>query len=87
MNKALARAIVLIFIFCTVFSSSTLAATENNTNYSIDDLALSVAMPEDWIVFTRNTSPDDPRLSELGFDYLRDHMVVYAKDMMLHLWL
>ena len=62
-------ALLLVNLFC-LFSLNALA--QGSTTYRLSDLGMSIDVSDDYTVFTRNTSQNDPKLSEWGLtkDYI-----------------
>lgn len=61
MKKKTVLFITTCVVFCFAYSSS--AAYAQNPKYSIDELGISLTLPENLIVFTRNIKDDDPNLN------------------------
>ena len=55
--------VVSIILFAALLSINVFA---EGTNYSLDELDLSVNVPSDWITFTRDIYDSDPNLNLLG---------------------
>jgi hypothetical protein len=47
-------------------ASPLLAFAAGSTTYDLDDLGLSIVIPDSYIVFTRSIESNDPHLSEYG---------------------
>lgn len=58
----------VILIALLLLSASIGAQAETATLYRIEEMGMSVSVPEELVVFTRDIPADDPRLSAYGFD-------------------
>lgn len=70
------KAVTLLIAVLLLCPCPTVCAAENA--YRLDDLKLSVDIPSDLIVFTRNIKHDDPNLKE--FELTKDQMDSMMKD-------
>ncbi len=59
--------LVLIVLLMTVFTTTVSFA--GNREYLVKEADMTVEIPDDMYVFTRDTAPDDENLKELGFSY------------------
>lgn len=61
---------MLIFSLCllTLFAFPAQAAAEAMYAHRLEDLGLNLVLPEGWMLFTPETSDDDPNLEVLGTD-------------------
>ena len=57
---------LLFVISLSVLLSTTAFATENDTRYHLDDLGMSISIPNDLAVFTRDMKANDPNLKFFG---------------------
>lgn len=64
LSALIALAIIVVMLLCSIISA---AALEDR--YSFDDLGMSVGIPRDLYVITRDSSPDDPVFETLKLDY------------------
>lgn len=62
--KKIFRVFIVFMLIMSVFISTAYASTQHD----IDELDMSVCIPEDFMVFTRNTSTNDPNLSIIGMN-------------------
>lgn len=80
--KSIIKLIIAIVMLSLLVSTPALAiSASEGTAYRIDELGMSVNMPSDLYVFTRNIDPDDPRPSyfrlnrEAFINYFNDHNI------------
>lgn len=61
---------VLLTIFSTIFliSAMTVSSFAANTKYTIDDMNLSLSIPEDYATLTRDVKESDPNIKLFGYD-------------------
>ena len=62
--KRTAQVCFLLFL-CLLMTVSVSAA--GTTTYELDELDMSIEIPSEYIIFTRDISPDDPKLSMYGY--------------------
>jgi hypothetical protein len=58
------RFMCMTFILVLLISAPAYAV--NSVEYELEELGLTISIPSDYVVFTRNTSADDPNLSAYG---------------------
>ena len=75
-GRIMRKAVTLLIAVLLLCPCLTVCAAENA--YRLDDLKLSVDIPSDLIVFTRNIKHDDPNLKE--FELTKDQMDSMMKD-------
>lgn len=75
----------LILIVVTLSVSTVVYATSSKT-YKLDDLGMSIDIPNEYIAFTRSISDNDPNLSKYGLNKgdLTDLMV--SRNIYLNAW-
>lgn len=59
-------ALAILLLTCLLFVSASSENTFDKTTFRIDELGLSVSIPSQYIVFSRNTKEDDPSLAMYG---------------------
>ena len=74
MKKATLYLICLLILFSLVFST---AFAENDNTYYIKEYDMSITIPKDFTVFTRDIKADDPNLAKFGVT--RDSLVSNMK--------
>ena len=75
-GRIMRKAVTLLIAVLLLCPCLTVCAAENA--YRLDDLGLSVDIPSDLIVFTRNIKHDDPNLKEFGLT--KDQVDSMMKD-------
>ena len=56
-----------IILCCTLMLSFSMSAyAAGTTEYTLDELGMTVFMPSDYIVFTRDINANDPNLASYG---------------------
>ena len=63
----LKNTVVFIIAFMMIFTSMVSFASVKE--YRLEEVGMSIEIPENMYVFTRDTTPDDKNLKELGFSY------------------
>ena len=67
--KKFARIFSAFVILVIVFGNVCLTAFAEKTSYEIDELNMSIPIPNDMLAFTRDSEKTDPFLSEFGLKY------------------
>ena len=80
MKRIACVSLLICFLLWGAFSISALAAS--NT-YDLEECGVSVSIPEEYIVVTRDVEEDDPNLKILGFE--RDEMLSMMEEQNLYL--
>jgi len=60
---------LFVFLLCALFVICAVPAQATNISYNIDAVGISIALPQEMYVFTRQVRPDDERISALGLTY------------------
>ncbi len=60
---------IFVFLLCALFVISAVPAQATNISYKIDSVGISISLPQEMYVFTRQLRPDDERISALGLTY------------------
>ena len=79
------RRLVSLFsvLLVVIMASPLLAFAAGSTTYDLDDLGLSIVIPDNYIVFTRSIESNDPHLSEYGLT--KDGMESLMKERSIYL--
>ena len=62
------KRIIGIILYCLILCFFSGPASGKDVTYDLKELGLSIAVPDDYIVFTRDTKKDDPHLKDYGFN-------------------
>lgn len=57
-----------ILMLIILLSMSTTAFAASSKTYSLDDLGMSIDVPSEYVVFTRDIADNDPNLSTYGLN-------------------
>jgi len=75
---------VLLLLFSCVILSATAAAAEST--YYLEELGMSIGLPDDYIALTRDMDADDPSLREYGLDWDALSAMFLEKSIYLNAW-
>ena len=64
--KWITKCLICLLVVCLVLPGAALAA--DTTKYTVEELGLTVTIPDDLIIFGRQIDPDDPNLSIYGLN-------------------
>ena len=67
-------------------NTTELSDTTDRVKYKLDELGLSVSLPSDYIVFTRDTSETDPNLSAYGYTKESLSSIMTSNNIYLYAW-
>lgn len=73
--------LIVVIIACPL-----LAFAAGNTTYDLDDLGLSIVIPDSYIVFTRSIKTNDPHLSEYGLTKDGMESLMKERNIYLNAW-
>ena len=77
------RSLMVFLILCLAFSLLSPAAFAAGSSYKLDELGMSIELPQDYIVFTRDIKSNDPNLSAYGLT--RDELYSLMVDGCIYL--
>jgi len=69
MHKGLARRMIALIAAITMLFAITLQTSALDNKYRFDDLKMSVRVPKEYYVITRDSESDDPVFAALGLGY------------------
>lgn len=78
-------AFVIVFFFCILVSPISVFAAGYNT-YELDELEISISIPNDHIVFTREISASDPNLNQYGLTKESMESLMKERNIYLNAW-
>lgn len=70
-------------LLCVLFASAPFAAYAANISYKVDTAGISLSLPQEMYVFTRDVLPTDERIAALGLTYEGLMSSFEAQDMYL----
>lgn len=76
----------LILALLLLLSLSTTAFAASSKTYSLDELGMSIDIPSEYVVFTRNISDNDPNLSAYGLTKNDMKDLMNARNIYLNAW-
>lgn len=76
----------LILMLTLLFMMSTTAFAASNETYRLDELGLSIDIPSDYVVFTRDIADDDPNLSVYGLNKNDMSDLMESRNLYLDAW-
>ena len=79
------RLLSFLIMFFLLSATVVVFASSSNT-YSIDELDMSIDIPSEYVVFTRNISDDDPNLSVYGISKNALLEMMESKNIYLNAW-
>lgn len=59
----------MIFAFCLILCIGSIFAYAANHEYTVDEIGISIKLPDSFYVFTRDTLPDDEKFASLGISH------------------
>ncbi len=82
------RRLVSLFsvLLVVIMASPLLALAAGSTTYDLDDLGLSIVIPDSYIVFTRSIESNDPHLSEYGLTKDGMESLMKERNIYLNAW-
>ena len=81
------KRILSIFLLLTIaISISTTAYAASSKTYILDDLGMSIDIPSEYVVFTRNISDNDPNLSIYGLNKNDMSELMESGNIYLNAW-
>jgi len=71
------RVLYLVVTMCLLLCSLSITSFAKNQTYVLDELGMSMAIPDEFVVFTRDIDDNDPNLTEYGLtkDYMETLML------------
>ncbi len=78
--KSFLNILLVFYLVCCLLPVSAYAA---NDTYDLDELGMSIDLPEDLVVFTRDIKSNDPNLSEYGLT--KDSMISLMQERNIYL--
>lgn len=81
--KRVVNIFLLCCLLCCLFPFSVLAA---DRTYKLEELGMSIDLPDDHVVFTRDISSDDPNLSVYGLTKDSLSSLMYEENIYLNAW-
>lgn len=76
--------IILVFLLLLLPPAEVFAASENT--YYLDEPDISISLPDDLVVFTRNIDENDPNLPKYGWDKNSLYSMFLSKSIYLNAW-
>ena len=73
-------------LIVVIIASPLLALAAGSTTYDLDDLGLSIVIPDSYIVFTRSIKSNDPHLSEYGLTKDGMESLMKERNIYLNAW-
>lgn len=80
------RLLVVSFCLALAFSFSVTAYASGTTEYALEELGVTVSLPSDYIVFTRDIDANDPNLAAYGFTKDSMSSLMSEKSIYLNGW-
>ena len=74
---------LLCVLFCILFSLSSFAA---NSTYYLDELGMSIQLPDDLVVVTRDTAKDEVNLSLYGLNWEDLNFLMLQQNLYIDSW-
>ena len=75
-----------LWIFFLVFCFLPLSAFAASDTYELDELGMSIEIPSDYVVFTRDVRSDDPNLSAYGVTKDELYSLMLERSVYLNAW-
>lgn len=82
----MARKLKGFLLFCLVFCLFSVPAFAANKSYYLDELGMSIDIPSDHVVFTRDINANDPNLSAYGLTKDGMYSLMLERSIYLNAW-
>ena len=76
----------VLLVFCLIFCMFPVLAFAENSTYDLSELGMSIEIPDNHIVFTRNIKSSDPNLSAYGLTKDSLSSLMLERDIYLNAW-